>query len=114
MNKLKRFFTLLCAAAMGFTCLLGFAACADQSDKQVLRVYNWEDYIDPDIITAFEEEYDCTVEYSTFGTNENMYNELKINQGGYDLVCPSDYMIMKMIAEDMCEPFSEDFKTNGV
>ncbi|MBR7100217.1 MAG: ABC transporter substrate-binding protein [Clostridia bacterium] len=114
MNKLKRFFTLLCAAAMGFTCLLSFAACADQSDKQVLRVYNWEDYIDPDIITAFEEEYDCTVEYSTFGTNENMYNELKINQGGYDLVCPSDYMIMKMIAEDMCEPFSQEFRTNGV
>ncbi|MBO5783134.1 MAG: extracellular solute-binding protein, partial [Clostridia bacterium] len=114
MNKLKRFFTLLCAAAMGFTCLLSFAACADQSDKEVLRVYNWEDYIDPDIITAFEEEYDCTVEYSTFGTNENMYNELKINQGGYDLVCPSDYMIMKMIAEDMCEPFSQEFRTNGV
>lgn len=42
-----------------------------------------------------------------------MYNELKINAAGYDLVCPSDYMIMKMINEDMVEPFSDKFVQNG-
>ena len=90
----------------------------------MLRVYNWEDYISApsegeddsvDLIAEFEKDYEARtgrpirVEYSTFGTNENMYNELKINPGAYDLVCPSDYMIMKMIDEGMAEPFSEAF-----
>ena len=101
--------------------LFGIAGCARNTDSnaQILRVYNWEDYICNedseedgyvDLIAKFEEENPgVTVEYSTFGTNENMYNELKIGGGGYDLVCPSDYMIMKMIAEDMLEPFQDSF-----
>ena len=61
MNKLKKFLSLLCAAAMGFTCLLSFAACADQSDKEVLRVYNWEDYIDPDMARHIEENLETVL-----------------------------------------------------
>ncbi len=121
MRKIQRFLALAGAAAVALSPLL-FSACSEGEQKQVLRIYNWEDYICNeddeeagyiDLIAAFEEAYGCTVEYSTFGTNENMYNELKINEGSYDLVCPSDYMIMKMINENMCEPFSEDFKTNS-
>ena len=48
------------------------------------------------------------MEYSTFGTNEDMYNQLKLGDQ-YDLICPSDYMIMKLAAEDMLEPFTEAF-----
>ena len=108
---------------------LSAAGCSSGGESgKVLRVYNWEDYICDqndeeegyiDLIAAFEADYlertgtPVRVEYSTFGTNENMYNELKINAAGYDLVCPSDYMIMKMIAEDMVEPFSEAFLTEG-
>ncbi|MBQ9081140.1 MAG: ABC transporter substrate-binding protein, partial [Clostridia bacterium] len=113
MKKLLRTAALLGAAIITLSSSFLFSSCSDQDTQDVLRVYNWEDYIDPDMITAFEEEYDCIVEYSTFGTNENMYNELKINEGSYDLVCPSDYMIMKMINEGMCQPFSEEFKTSG-
>lgn len=125
---MKRILSVFAALLLTLPPLLSFAGCATESKKQVLRVYNWEDYIStsnsgddeetaddsvPDLIAEFEKEYGVTVEYSTFGTNENMYNELKINAAGYDLVCPSDYMIMKMISEDMVEPFSEEFIQNG-
>ena len=86
-----------------------------------LNVYNWEDYIacDEEVYVMvdefeawYEEEYGekVVVNYSTFGTNENMYNELKLTQKkngdySYDLVCPSEYMIQKMILEGMCEKF---------
>jgi len=48
------------------------------------------------------------VEYSTFGTNEDMYNQLKLGDT-YDLICPSDYMIQKLAAEDMLEPYEDSF-----
>lgn len=120
MKNVKNFLCLSLSLALLSLSALSLASCATEEKNQVLRVYNWEDYISDeddeeegciDLIAAFEEEYDVTVEYSTFGTNENMYNELRINSGNYDLVCPSDYMIMKMIQEDMCEAFTEDFLT---
>ena len=120
---MKRILSVFLAFAALLPFVLGASACSSGSkSEQVLRVYNWEDYISNeddeengyvDLISAFEEEYDVRVEYSTFGTNENMYNELKINAAGYDLVCPSDYMIMKMIEEDMVEPFTDDFLKNS-
>lgn len=121
----KRFLCSALALTITAPMLLGIAGCAsDAKNPKVLRVYNWEDYISEpdendaeseylDLIGEFEKEYGVTVEYSTFGTNENMYNELKINPDGYDLVCPSDYMIMKMINENMVEPFSESFLKDG-
>ena len=99
---------------------------------KVLHVYNWEEYIDeggegsygddylelgknaPSIIDDFEVWYEETygerirVEYSTFGTNEDLYNQLKLGDK-YDLVCPSEYMIMKLAAEGMLEPLDEEF-----
>ena len=53
-------------------------------------------------------DYQVQVEYSTFGTNEDLYNRLSLGDV-YDLVCPSDYMIMKLVAEDEVEPFSSEF-----
>lgn len=52
--------------------------------------------------------YEIKVEYSTFGTNEDLYNRLKLGDV-YDLVCPSDYLIMKLIAEGAVEPYSDEF-----
>lgn len=53
-------------------------------------------------------DYEIEVEYSTFGTNEDLYNRLSLGDV-YDLVCPSDYMIMKLLDEDAIEPYSETF-----
>lgn len=66
-----------------------------------LTIYNWGDYIDPDLITKFEEETGYKVTYETFDSNEAMYT--KVNQGGttYDIAVPSEYMIARMVDENM-------------
>ncbi|HLR92522.1 MAG TPA: ABC transporter substrate-binding protein [Atopostipes sp.] len=71
------------------------------STEGTLTIYNWGDYIDPDLITAFEEETNLQVIYETFDSNEAMYT--KVQQGGtsYDIAIPSEYMIERMIEEDL-------------
>ncbi|MGT2741728.1 ABC transporter substrate-binding protein [Streptococcus plurextorum] len=66
-----------------------------------LVIYNWGDYIDPDLIEQFTDETGIEVQYDTFDSNEAMYT--KIKQGGtiYDLAVPSEYMISKMKEENM-------------
>lgn len=77
--------------------------------QPVLAVFNWGEYISNgedgglDVIAAFEEEYGCTVQYDLFSTNEEMYTKLKSGSANYDIVIPSDYMISRMIKEDMLE-----------
>lgn len=117
---MKRLITALLAVALTLTLFVPSFAVAAENDN-VLRIYSWEDYIATNEDTGetladeFETWYNQTynanisVEYSTFGTNEIMYNELLINPGYYDLVCPSDYMIQKMINENMVEEFSAEF-----
>ncbi len=53
-------------------------------------------------------DYEVNVEYSTFGTNEDLYNRLSLGDK-YDLVCPSDYMIMKLLNENQIQPYSDEF-----
>lgn len=69
-----------------------------------LTIYNWGDYIDPDLIRAFEKESGYKVNYETFDSNEAMFT--KIQQGGtaYDITIPSEYMIQKMMKEKMLLP----------
>lgn len=81
------------------------SGCATSgTPKKSLYVYNWGDYIDESVIGEFEKEYGIKVIYETFATNEDMY--VKIKQGGtkYDVAMPSDYMIEKMIKENLLEP----------
>ena len=70
-----------------------------QSDKLV--IYNWGDYIAPDLITKFTDETGIEVQYETFDSNESMYT--KIKQGGttYDVAVPSDCMVDKMSRENL-------------
>ncbi|MCA5011811.1 MULTISPECIES: ABC transporter substrate-binding protein [unclassified Enterococcus] len=69
-----------------------------------LTIYNWGDYIDPDLIRTFEKESGYKVNYETFDSNEAMFT--KIQQGGtaYDITIPSEYMIQKMMKEKMLLP----------
>lgn len=77
------------------------SGCSD--DRQTLNVYNWGDYINPEVIDIFEDEFNVKVVYDTFATNEDLY--VKIKQGGssYDVIFPSDYMIERMIREDLLQ-----------
>ena len=87
-------FALLIAMA-----LIMLTGCG--SSKQELNVYNWGEYLDPDIIDLFEEEYDITVNYREYPTNEELYVKLKSGSGDYDVIFPSDYMLEKLKKEDM-------------
>lgn len=110
---MKKALCALIALVMAFApCAVAFAA--EQSDIDALRgtklyVYNWGEYISDgeddslDVNAAFEEKYGIEVVYDNYDTNEVMYSKLKGGGVLYDVVIPSDYMIERMIAEDMLE-----------
>ena len=87
--------------------LFSFIGCAETEEAKVLRICNCEDYIDEELLTKFTEETGIIVEYSTYGTNENLYNELVINPNSYDLVVPSEYMIEKLAVEGRIQPLTK-------
>lgn len=107
MKKISLIFALL-------LCLL-LTACGAQNEKKVVNVYNWGEYISDgsegtlDANAAFEEYYyetygeEIEVVYTTYASNEDMYAKLKSGAAGYDVVIPSDYMIARLIEEDMLE-----------
>lgn len=80
-----------------------FVGCG-KDDQIVLNVYNWGDYIDEEIFAIFEEETGIKINYETYATNEEMYTKIKKGGTRYDIAIPSDYMIEKMIKEDLVEP----------
>ncbi|NLW23351.1 MAG: ABC transporter substrate-binding protein [Tissierellia bacterium] len=82
------------------------------SNKPTLNVYNWGDYIDPDVIRDFEEEFNVKVNYNTFATNEDMYVSIKKGGASYDVAFPSDYMIERMINEGLLEKIDKEKITN--
>ena len=128
-------FCLVCANVTSFGQDSERIMAKGDDDVITLRVCNWEEYIDlgewdedeaieledgtvifgeNSLVDDFEAWYYETygkhveVEYSCFGTNEDLYNQLTLGDV-YDLVCPSDYMIMKLMAEQQLQPFSQDF-----
>lgn len=134
MRKTKRMHSFAAAGIVVLCGMLGRTVYADE-EPVVLRVCSWEEYIDlgewdaeeaielengavifgeKPLYEDFEEWYKETygrevrVEYSCFGTNEDLYNQLNMGDT-YDLVCPSEYMIMKLIAEDRLVPYSDHF-----
>lgn len=71
-------------------------------------VYNWGEYIDPEVLDIFEEETGIKVIYEEFETNETMYPKISSGAIAYDLVCPSDYMIARMIDNDFLQEIDLD------
>lgn len=69
------------------------------SEKVV--VYNWGEYIDPEVLTMFEEETGIDVVYEEFETNEILYPKISSGAIAYDAICPSDYMIQRMMENDL-------------
>ena len=96
-RKLARVSALLLLVAVSLT------ACGNVG-KTTLNVYNWGDYIDESVIASFEAKYGIKVNYETFATNEDMYTKIKSGGSNYDVAFPSDYMIKKMINEELLLP----------
>ncbi len=78
-----------------------FSSGCSNGNQTVLNVYNWGDYIDESVIEEFEKEFNVKVNYEDFATNEEMYVKIKSGGTDYDVVFPSDYMIEKMIKENL-------------
>jgi spermidine/putrescine transport system substrate-binding protein len=87
---------------------ISFTAIGCNDDKPTLNVYNWGDYIDPDVIKDFEEEFNVKVNYNTFATNEDMYVSIAKGGTSYDVAFPSDYMIERMINEGLLAEINKD------
>nr|WP_305768957.1 ABC transporter substrate-binding protein [Candidatus Epulopiscium viviparus] len=80
--------------------MLALAGCSGEA-AEVVKVYNWGDYIDESTNRMFEEETGIKVIYEVFPTNEEMYAKVANGNAAYDVIIPSDYMIEKMINEDL-------------
>lgn len=97
--------------ALGLGVVLAVAACSPQTDKAAdggtLRIYNWSDYIDPELLTQFTQETGIKVTYDTFDSNEVL--ETKVLQGGtgYDLVVPSNHNVPRYIIAGAFAPLDK-------
>ncbi len=135
LRKMHRFVSVLLAALCAVVMVIPSVSLVKAADDTItLRVCNWEEYIDEggwgddevidlesqdifgasSLVKDFQDWYYETygkkvvVEYSTFGTNEELYSQLTLGDT-FDLICPSDYMIMKLMKEGMLEPLSDSF-----
>ena len=81
---------------------------AASGDAGELYVYNWGEYIDESVIDEFEEETGIKVVYDLYETNEEMYPVIEAGGVNYDVICPSDYMIQKMIENDLLAELNFD------
>lgn len=119
--KKRLFFFLLFAVLLVVSCTLIFSSCSNETGEKItLYVYNWGEYISDgsdgtlDVNRAFEkycrEELNLNVEvnYSTFSSNESMYAKIKSGSANYDVIVPSDYMIERMIQDDLLRPLDLD------
>ncbi len=84
----------------------GIAGCGGGGDKkeQVVYVYSWGDYLNPEVLQLFEKETGIHVILDEFDTNESMYPRIAEGAVHYDVLCPSDYMIQKLISNDLIQP----------
>ncbi len=85
-----------------------FSSCS-QKKTECINVYNWGEYISDgsdgtlDVNKAFEEATGIKVNYTNYASNEDMYAKLKSGGSSYDIIIPSDYMIARLIEEDMLQ-----------
>lgn len=97
--KMRRIGALALLACL----VMALAGCGGEKkeSKGQVKIFNWGEYIDEEVIEQFEEETGIEVVYDTFETNEAMYPIIEAGGVAYDAICPSDYMIEKLIANDL-------------
>lgn len=112
MNKQFRTMVVLVMAAL-MACPL-FTQAADRA--HTLKVYNWADYIDMDnVLNKFPAWYkeqtgeDVEIIYQTFDINESMLTEIEIGHEDYDVICPSEYIIERMLRRGLLQPINKNF-----
>ena len=108
----KRFCSIMAVAAVAALSAVTMSGCGKSAEKAggagEVYVYNWGEYIDEDVIAQFKEETGIDVIYDMFETNEEMYPDIEAGGVKYDAVCQSDYMIQKMIENNMLAEINFD------
>lgn len=110
MKKLTVLLTLLC-------CIGLFASCGGSNEQRshVLKIYNWADYIDEDVLAEFPAWYkqqtgeDIRIIYQVFDINEIMLTKIERGHEDFDVVCPSEYIIERMLKKDLLLPINRNF-----
>lgn len=96
--------------------VISAAVFSDENIKPIeetVIVYNWSEYIAEGLLEDFTKETGIKVEYSTFGSNEVMYEKLKILRGrGYDVIFPSTYLVTLMRKEGLIQPLNHKLLKN--
>lgn len=98
-----------------------FTACkeSDESRKKILKIYNWSDYIDEDLLKEFPKWYkeqtgeDVEIVYQVFDMPEVMYTKIVMGKEDFDLACPTQYLIERMLKQDMILPIDTNFGKTG-
>ncbi|MBQ9743359.1 MAG: spermidine/putrescine ABC transporter substrate-binding protein [Ruminococcus sp.] len=109
---MKKIICLLIVCLLTVSCCLCLGGCKKYDSE--INVYNWGEFISDgsgdtmDVIAEFEKKYNIKVNYTTYETNETLYNMLASSNSSYDVVIPSDYMIEKLIAEDLIQEINFD------
>jgi len=75
--------------------------------RPTLHLYTWSDYLDPELVAAFEQANGCRVKIDTFDSNETMYAKVQAGSGGYDIIFPSSYQISLMVQNGMLQPLDK-------
>jgi len=105
MKKVVQVFITVFIAAFALVGITSYLNSSNgYSGADTLTVYNWGDYIDPDLLSKFQRETGIRVVYETFDSNEAMLTKIAHGGTAFDIVIPSDYAINKMKAEDMLIP----------
>ena len=107
---MKRFLSALAGILFGAA-----AVCGAADRAHTLKIYNWADYIDEDLLEEFKSWYreqtgeEVEIIYQLFDVNEIMLSKIELGHEDFDLVCPSDYIIERMLRQNLLLPISRDF-----
>ena len=107
---MKKFFSAFAALLFGAAMICG---AADR--EHTLKIYNWADYIDEALLDEFKTWYkeqtgeDVEIIYQLFDVNEIMLSKIELGHEDFDVVCPSDYIIERMLRQDLLLPINRDF-----
>lgn len=110
MKRIINILILLC-------CIASLSSCGNSTEERsrVLKIYNWADYIDEDVLAEFPDWYkqqtgeDLRIIYQVFDINEIMLTKIERGQEDFDLVCPSEYIIERMLKKDLLLPINRNF-----
>ena len=114
MKTLFNYVMRLCAVVLSIGIGIVVMSCGEPQRKEILKVYNWGDYIDEELLDEFEvwycEQTGCEVEivYQTFDINEVMLAKIEKGEADFDVVCPSEYIIERMMRNNLLQPIVDE------